>query len=73
MPLRLPASAVAMLWSAAAFSLLCPVAATSQEKSKFDPNKPTEPLAVDPEIRALYGEASATLCQNYARFFRCLT
>src|ERR1700756_1737410 len=54
MPLKPPASAVAMLCLGAAVFLLCPPAARSQDKSKYDPNRPAELLAVYPEIRALF-------------------
>jgi len=49
-----------MLCFGAAISLLCPRAASSQEKSKYDSNWPSELLAVDPEIRALLDEPRAS-------------
>jgi hypothetical protein len=52
-----------MLCLGAAVFLLCPPAAHSQEKSKYDPNRPAELLAVDPEIRALLDEPRASCDQ----------
>src|SRR5690348_6070928 len=60
MPLKPLASAVAVLCLGAAISLLCPPAASPEEKSKYDANKPAELLAVDPEIRALLDEPRAS-------------
>ena len=53
-----------MLCLAPVISILCPLAATSQEKSKYDPNRPTELLAIDPEIRAILDEPRAS-CKQF--------
>lgn len=52
-----------MLCLGAAVFLLCPPVARSQEQSKYDPNRPAELLAVDPEIRALLDEPRASCDQ----------
>ena len=53
-----------MLCFVAAIFLLCPRAASSQEKSKYDPNKPVDLLAVDPEVRALLAEPRSS-CEQF--------
>jgi len=63
MPLNPLTSPFASICLAAVLSILLPSAATAQEKPKYDPNKPLELLALDPEIRAMLEEPRASCDQ----------
>jgi CHAT domain-containing protein/uncharacterized protein HemY len=65
MPLDPPSSVCASICLAAVFSIFSPSVAAAQEKPKYDPNKPVELLAVDPEIRAMLDEPRAS-CDQFS-------